>query len=235
MGSPKKRIYPNCGRENYNVILYADVALRNYARVKEQFESVDFSCDDYDDNLQYDLILEYSMITILFSTMCIEAFLNDYAAACLGDKEFYGNFDKLSIDGKFALIGKFVLSAEIDKGQSYFFRLKTLIRERNELTHSKSKEIADYHCYTEEPALVDDPFGECEDGINPAPYKEMIKSANNAILAVRDIALFFDMHDASAHAIARMFGYGEPILDKNGNDVRNDILRELGLKRLVNQ
>lgn len=234
MADKKKRIYPEGGRQNYNAILYSDIALRSYARAKEQFEGVDFTIDDYEDNLPYDLIYEYSISTIIYATMCIEAFLNDYAAACLGDKEFYGNFDKLSIDGKFVLIGKFIMTAEIDKGQAYFYRLKTLIKERNELTHSKSKELVGYNCYSEEPDLPDDTFDQQEEeGIDSAPYEEMIKSAKSALLAVRDIALFFDEHDAAAHAIARLFGYGEPIPDKNGNDIRNEILKELELKKLV--
>ena len=90
MAQEKKHIYPDGGRQNYNAILYSDIALRNYARAKEQLAEVDFSYDSYEDDLPYDLIYEYAIATIIFSAMCIEAYLNDYAAACLGDKEFYG-------------------------------------------------------------------------------------------------------------------------------------------------
>lgn len=234
MSNEKRRIYPNCARENYAAILYSDIALRNYARAKEQFEKLDFSSDGFEEDLDFDLLREYSISTIIFSTMCIEAYLNDYAAACLGDKEFYDYFDKLKIEGKFALIGKFVLATEIDKSKSYYYRLRRLVKERNEYTHSKSKKIEGYHCYSEVPEIPIEVLSQWEqDGIDPAPYCEMLDSAKNALLAIRDVALFFDAHDAAADAIARLFGYGEAIPDKNGNDVRNDILRELELKKLV--
>ena len=119
------------GRENYNPIFYADIAMRNYVRAKEQFDELDFSSDGFEENLGFDLLKEYAVSTIIFSTMCIEAFLNDYAAACLGDKEFYDYFDKLNIEGKFALVGKFVLCAEVNKGENYYYRLRKLVKEMN--------------------------------------------------------------------------------------------------------
>ena len=234
MDSEKKRIYPMGCRQNYNPILYSDIAVRNYIRAKEQFDVLDFSANGCEEDLSYDLFGEYVISTIIFSTMCIEAFLNDYAAACLGDKEYYGYFDKLSIDGKFALIAKFVFSASIDKSQAYYYRLKRLIRERNEYTHSKST-------FLESPKLADLNFEIIDDmvekilavEINPAPYREMLDSAKNALLAIRDIALFFDTYDASVDAIARLFCCGSSVPDNNGVDIRDKVLKELCIKNMV--
>ena len=72
-----------------------------------------------------------------------------------------------------------------------------------------------------------------EQGIDPTPYREMLDSAKNALQAIRDIALFFDDHDAAADAIARLFCCGTEIPDKSGKDVRNDILRELHIENVV--
>ena len=234
MDSEKKRIYPMGGRENYNPIFYADIAMRSYVRAKEQYNKLDFSADGFEEDSDFDLLREYVISTIIFSTMCIEAFLNDYAAACLGDKEFYDYFDKLKIEGKFALIGKFVLSTEIDKGKSYYYRLRRLVKERNEYTHSKSKKLEGYHCYAEAPEIPIDVLNQWEEqGIDPTPYREMLDSAKNALQAIRDIALFFDGHDAAADAIARLFCCGTEIPDKSGKDVRDDVLKELHIENVV--
>ena len=222
------------GRQNYNPIFYSDIALRNYVRAKERFGELDFSADGFEEDLSFDVFIEHSISTIIFSTMCIEAYLNDYAAACLGDDEFYGYFDKLSIEGKFALVGKFVLSIEVNKSQSYYSRLKRLIRERNQYTHSKSKSIAGYKALEDIPELSDEDLSRLEEaGIDPVPYRELLDSAKNALLTIRDIALFFDAHDSGADAIERLFCHGAEILDKNGKDIRNKILRELRIKNTV--
>lgn len=229
MSSEKKRIYPTAlSRQNYNLIIYSDIALRSYVRAKQQYETLDFSLNEFEEDISFDMFLEYTISTIVFSAMCIEAFLNDYAASCLGDEEFYGYFDKLSIEGKFALVAKFVLATEIDKSKSYYSRLKSLIRDRNKYTHSKSTTLEGYSRLED---ILEVPMEELsaweKDGIDPKPYQDMLKSAREGLLAIRDIACFFDEHDASANAIARLFCIGGAIPDADGKDIRENVLHEL--------
>lgn len=94
--------------------------------------------------------------------------------------------------------------------------------------------MEDYHCYAEAPEIPMDILSQWDkQGIDPAPYREMLDSAKNALLAIRDIAIFFDEHDAAADAIARLFCCGVEIPDKTRKDVRNDILKELHIENVV--
>ena len=65
-------------------------ATASYKQIKE----AEYSWDYYG---EYDSMNKSVVSTIVFSAMAIEAFINDYAAACLGDLDFYDNFDKLSL------------------------------------------------------------------------------------------------------------------------------------------
>ena len=228
MENEKKQIYPQCGRTNYNAGIYADIAMRNYIRAKRQFECLDFGTTGLSEYLAFDLFFEYSVSTIIFSTMCIESFLNDYAAACLGDDEFYGYFDKLSIEGKFALIGKFLLKTDIDKSVSYYSRLKKLVRDRNEYTHSKSLEVrlSDLAGLVSELTLEDLEAMRTE----VKPYRELLDSAKNSLCAIRDIAYFFDANDSGIIATKRLFGIDIVVVDDARNDVRKEVWKELQIK-----
>ena len=149
--------------------------------------------------------------TVVFSAMAIEAFFNDYAAACLGDSEFYDNFDQLSTIGKFELIAKFILCAEVDKSKSYYSHLKKLIKSRNNYIHNKSTELTIPDISIEDAIKADSRLaqylssdedlpvdqGELNDGLN---------EALDALKAIRDIAQFFDLYDTNICATARFFG-----------------------------
>ena len=96
--------------------------MRNYYWAKKSYDTLDKT--DYENYLYVlDEIHKYTISTVVFSAMSIEAFFNNYAASCLGDEEFYDNFDKLSVISKFKLIAKFILKEDIDKTQSYYLYL----------------------------------------------------------------------------------------------------------------
>lgn len=189
--------------------------MENYYYANENLkesQKFDYQCAE---RFEAHLKLEkHVMISVVFAAMCIESFFNDYAAACLGDKEFYDSFDMLSPEGKLNLICSFILKNKIDKGKSYYCRLKELIRARNDLIHNKSKKLIldDRFAYTEE---------EYEALEKPEPdevslrewireenkeNEDTVRSARNAILALKEIAMLFDSIDPSAVAMARIFG-----------------------------
>ena len=72
MNSEKKRIYPSGARQNYNASLYADIAIRNYVRAKEQFNALDFTCDGFEEDLAFDLFIEYSISTIVIQLCALK-------------------------------------------------------------------------------------------------------------------------------------------------------------------
>jgi hypothetical protein len=78
---------------------------------------------------------------LFFSAMCIEAAINDYAGTHLGDKYFESHLASLDVVSKWVVIPKLVCGNELDKSSAAFGSLKALIRSRNQLVHSKSREL----------------------------------------------------------------------------------------------
>ena len=213
----RKSIYPLPSlRQNVLFRQYATIATEHYYLAKQKYEESQTA-----DIVSYDLCIDIcnnSIISVVFSAMCIESFLNNYAASCLGDKDFYDNFDKLSPEGKFKLISLFILKTEIDKGTSYYCHFKKLFKDRNLYVHNKSQEfslqafckennatpmtsedIDDFYQYTENDELVEITKEELREAY------EYICNARNGIEAMRDIAVFFDTHDATAYAVFHLF------------------------------
>lgn len=184
--------------------------MQNFVLAKENFEvlkkqNFDIELYKYEEDL-----FKNCVATVVFSTMTLEAFFNDYAASCLGDSEFYGSFDKLNLKAKFELIAKFILKTEYDKSQAYYSHLHTLIKTRNEYIHSKSS-IVEIQTYSfEEITRIKENFeADIEMMAIPSLDKSEIISdfnkAKNAIKAIRDIAYFFDENDANANVLAKLF------------------------------
>lgn len=203
-------IYPGGIRENYLANVYCEMAMESYYHAllsHEIIEKFDYSWDCY---REYDNIRKSVISTVVFSAMTIEAFLNDYAAACLGD-EFFSKFvDKFRLIDKLEFIGTVIFKEEINKGKSYYSRLMTLFRDRNRYVHSKSKrssirgntleemqEIEE--AYTSDSYEIEAPLldkGEIEDDM---------KQGIDALKTIRDMAIYLDEHDSDIYAIKKLF------------------------------
>ena len=132
-------IYPEGARVNMLASMYSEIAMESYFYASKCYQVIrdnNYSRACVYDETEMD---KHIVKTVVFSAMSIESFLNDYAAACLGDSEFYENFDKLSAIGKFQLIAKFILKCKVEKDRDYYFYLKTLFRLRDSYVHNKSK------------------------------------------------------------------------------------------------
>lgn len=205
-----RSIYPDGGRENVLYSTYCDIAMRSYYNaylLHEKIKKEKYSGELLEEKY---LLEEQVVVTVVFSAMCIEAFFNDYAAACLGDSEFYDNFDRLSALSKFKLISKFILKTDIDKSKAYYSYLKSLFALRDSYVHSKSKEIS-FKGYSKEE------FNELKESLEgqwpsfeiPLLNKDSIcsdmRQALNSLKAIREIAKFFDFYDDNAFANAKLF------------------------------
>lgn len=207
-------IYPASVRFDCMYSDYAHIAMEHYYEAKERLKKIQ-EMDGISDLWTAECIkLQRNVtISIVFSGMCIESFLNDYAAACLGDREFYDSFDNLSPEGKFTLICSFILKHKIEKDKLYYCRLKELIKARNERVHNKSKgndppqreidvqtNIEEFPehilCPEYEKKIVKEEF---------QAHKKAVQLAHNGIEAIKEIALLFDRLDPSAWAIERIF------------------------------
>lgn len=205
-------IYPHEARQNYHCRLYWEMAMESYYTATSLLEEIKNHKCWYEVIEQRNALFKNAISTVVFSAMAIESFFNDYAAACLGDSDFYDNFDQLSVLGKFELIARFILNATIDKSKAYYCHLKVLIRDRNTFVHNKSTRLVGYSSLEEieeTNRLLEEQTGlSYNPNIDFDEIKKEMNQALNSLKAVRDIARFFSKHDDSRHAEVGLLGAG---------------------------
>lgn len=82
---------------------------------------------------------KYSIISIIFSALTLEASINDIGITCLG-KEFFREVDQLNLCKKYIVFAKLLSKkGEIfNKSKQPYEKLKKLSKLRNDLVHYKS-------------------------------------------------------------------------------------------------
>lgn len=228
----KSSIYPDMARENHFSFMYSKIAIENYCEAKKLYNTIAKNNYDICDG-EYRLQMEEKIIIVcVFSAMTIESFLNDYAASCLGDSDFYDNFDKLSVISKLQLIAKFILKKDIDKSQSYYSNLKALIKHRDWFVHNKSKKSS-FQGYTYEEMQEFDDFIKDNNILETTPtldkteIKEDFAIAQTSIKAMRDIAKFFEESDDNCTALATFFKKYDP--KKSRATYYNEVIEEFNI------
>lgn len=230
-------IYPNFIRENCFASRYCELAMDHYyeaLHIYKDIESKNFHASMY---AELHAMENHIIATIVFSGMCLESFFNDYAAACLGDDEFYEYFDKLDVKNKFVLIAKFILKAEVDRSKSYYFHLTSLIKKRNYFVHNKSHKSAFQGYSEEEIQEIREMMPQDLDYDNMVMGKVTIdemksdmKDGLNALKAVRDTANFFDQYDPNIYALNRLMGPCRIFDSEAQREQRKLVLSKLGIK-----
>ncbi|MEP0073449.1 MAG: hypothetical protein ABJE79_12155 [Marinomonas sp.] len=128
-------------RFNTQTRTYFDIALQEAAQGIECRQKAKVSTDQFDINEFSSLAYQHSLKAIIFSSMCVEAGINDYAGIHLGDNYCEKHIYSMDVVSKWVLIPKLVCGNEIDKSGPAFKALQRLIKSRNKLVHSKSKDM----------------------------------------------------------------------------------------------
>ena len=117
-----ERIYPEGARNNILAGMYCEIAMEAYFHATKYYQII--RENNYSAFSGYELseMNKYIVKTVVFSAMSIESFLNDYAAACLGDSEFYSNFDKSRTNGW--QLDHFMMSKSLIPCVTQFYRRK---------------------------------------------------------------------------------------------------------------
>jgi len=124
--------------------IYAEAAERGYSEYLALSKSInEFTDVEYDEQLELykHNRLVAGMQTIVFSAMCFEAAIYDFAAIHLGDNYVRKHIDKLDVISKWILVLRFVADVEIPKDQAPYCTFKNLITYRNRLVHAKSEKF----------------------------------------------------------------------------------------------
>lgn len=205
--APKKEFYPhNFMRYNCQYSMYVEIAVENYYYANDIYEKLEerpFGCSEaVEAGWSID---KFVAISVIFSAAAVEAFLNDYAAACIGDEGFYDNFDKLTVLSKLQLISQFIIGTTVDKAGSLYGHLKALERCRNDLIHSKSSDawkiVADTHDERQEIPMPEE-LGDCD---THTDLKRRLSVARDGIKTLKELSVYFDQNDESAYAMVRLF------------------------------
>jgi len=182
----------------------------------EKLKKLDKKTNSYNEfsDIKNKIELNYIEI-IVFSIMCVEAFLNDYIASCILDDNYYKNFDMLNILAKLNLIVQFIFKDDSDKSEKCASMLKGLNRKRNKLVHSKSNDAAYLgHHSLEELEEVESKmnFDDYYDNMITQDIDSCSKIFNDskkAIITVVELAKYFDSQDIDSHALFRIFSFSK--------------------------
>ena len=77
---------------------------------------------------------------IVFSAIAVEAYIYDYAARHLSDKFVQSYLDKLDLISKWMIVPRLITGKSLPHSGKWMMLLKALVKERNSIVHSKSKE-----------------------------------------------------------------------------------------------
>lgn len=225
-------------RENCLANDYCEIAMESFFEASVNYSIIKENNYTIYKSKEYHIMESKAIISIVFSAMCIESFLNDFAASSLGDSEFYDNFDRLSVIGKFQLISKFILNVEVDKRKAYYCYLKRLFKLRDAYVHNKSKK-SEFQGYTQEEIKeINKSMKETEDFWDFDKYtlpiddiENLMKDALEGLKAIYHLALFFDENDSNVYAVIRLFHPSALLYVKDRQkEFREFVFRKIKLK-----
>lgn len=201
---------------------YSEIAQRALLDADIRFKQMEKL--EFKDEEIYDIEPAFNkavLVSVVFSAMAIEAFINDYASACFGDKFFLENVDRLSSLSKLQIISKFLFHKELDKGEALYSKVKEVFRVRDRYVHNKSMAF-DY-------SLLDDcsplPPDEEWTPINPGEEnKKDYADAVNGLKALYFLGDYFDFNDPERHAY---FGLG--LYTESSEDFVEDYVKQVAL------
>lgn len=206
-------------RENVMYGAYGHILLEHLSDsydYLEKLKNLDKKTNSYNEfsDIKNKIGLNYIEI-VVFSIMCVEAFLNDYIASCILDDNYYKNFDMLNILAKLNLIVQFIFKDDSDKSKKCASMLKGLNKKRNNLVHSKSND-GTYWGYHSLEELEENSFKENFEDYFDNTITQDIKScfrlfddSKQAIIAVVELAKYFDSQDVDLYALFRIFSFNE--------------------------
>lgn len=210
----RKKIYPtDLIRSNYWFPLYIEMATDSFLVAHEKY----WKYSKMEDIIKkQESIKKDTLICLSFSVFAIEAFLNNYLSACLGEERFKA-IDRKSIVDKFKHITKEFFCADLSKENRLLNLLNQAVERRDEIVHSKSfdamktvdpNDLFSYWDYQQwkanEPNKANIAIEKRIAKVNKEIQQEL-SNAYDSLRAVAYLAKFFDRHDANVRAFRSLF------------------------------
>lgn len=193
-------------RINTKSDMYFSIAYQLLSANIDKLESLNLSDMLIIDDYSISLFKDYHII-IVFSTMAIESFVNDYLAVCFSDELYYDNFDKLNIMQKIEIMFSVIWEDSFDKSKSLYNFLHDLLKLRNTFVHSKSQKFDEKWLSknSREIPIIDRTDGKSyEEAEVISSLNEImgwIQNSYNAIRAFFLLCKAVDEHDENRHAV----------------------------------
>ena len=217
---------------------YFEIAYQTLCESIEEFERIDLK-DIEQINFCTNKLRQNYHIIIVFSVMCLEAFINDYLAVCLTDDFFYSNLDKLSLKQKIEVIYKLVWNDNLDKSTCMYKYLSEMIKERNNFVHAKSSKMTE-GIFDKVDTIIDD---ECFiSSFMKLEFNSFCEFFNDSFNAIKTIYLFcieVDNHDKNRNATALLLRCISPnkfdFMEALPKIIKNEINKlEMKIKNIKN-
>ena len=199
-------------RVNYKANTYFEIAYEKFINSLIHFENLNYT--NFDNvNIYKKSLSENYYIIIVFCTMALEAFVNDYLAVYFTDNFFYENFDKLNIKQKIEIIFNIIWEDEFDKSGVLYKYLHELIKKRNLFVHSKTKAFSPQLIENEDKniPLIDLTNDNSDDNyfksLTKSDLDECLKMMKELSEAIKTFYLFcksVDEHDSNCYAVSSL-------------------------------
>jgi len=139
----KIRKYPTDFMMRYDSFAcdYCDIALTAYydaMKLHETMVAAEWYYGPIDHHMP-DRMRKTTMVAIVFTAMCAEAFINDYLSIRLGDEQFYQYCDGHRYSEKLEMVMVNILKEHDYQALEWHQRVSELFKKRNKLVHNVSK------------------------------------------------------------------------------------------------
>ena len=163
-----------------------------------------FTTDNLSEHIMIDECMnEAGAITIVFSAMCIEAYMNDYLAQEMGESTFYKHHERESSGQK---LDRVLGSKTLPGKENVKSTVMNLFTDRNSLVHAKSHDIS-YESIVDEPLLEANGVEDCPATTYWRDYcARYALRANQAICAVLLLSEYMQRKDPSFRTDASLLG-----------------------------
>ena len=128
-----------------NTLIYYGIATHNFSQLNTLIHERnskkmkhELTKKDFNFMLENSTEIEYSaIVTVVFSLMTIESFINTYAIEHFSKSHFDKYLDKLDLKSKWVIYPKLIANKQINTHSQAFELLGDLITLRNRLVHAK--------------------------------------------------------------------------------------------------
>lgn len=205
----QRKIYPIRSRSNASIRLYTEIAVESCYHMDKFYMAIENNNYSLECKTEYSSLVKSAMNTIVFSAMALEAFFNDYGAACIGDSVFDKDYGQCSPTGKMLIISGLVFGEKMDTSKECYCKVKELFKIRNSLVHWKSEPLRFHNLSDEE--LREKILQEDKDllqeptTLDRKNVRKIYRDGIDALKAVKLVAQYFDDHDLHAVALLRFF------------------------------